>query len=123
MLFGCGTVIATDRERSLIKLVSEPCDGCPGTCRRFGGKDIEIWLDNSLRIGTRVEIETSPAALLLGTSVTLGLPLALSLSVAVLFQSWLAAGIVFAASIGVAIAWCRGNAFSRMLRPRIKSLG
>ena len=73
MLSRCGTVIATDREQSIIKVDSERCDNCVGLCIRFGVPD-EVASDQRFEVGQRVRVMASSSVLTLASSAIFGLP-------------------------------------------------
>ena len=122
MLLGCGSVIASEHGKSQVRLVREQCEGCPGSCRWFGNKDVELWLEEQLRVGTRVGIETSPLALTLGIAVALGLPMTCAFGVYIFFESWIATVIGTVVGVILAIGYCRSRSFNLLLRPRVRNL-
>lgn len=122
MLLGCGTVVATENGKSLVRFAREYCAGCPGSCRLIANRDIELWLDEQLNVSTDVEVATASSSLTLGVAVTLGLPLVCAFVVFYAFQSWLFAFLALALGILGAVGYCRSRSFGVLMRPRVRVL-
>lgn len=121
-MLGCGTVIASSPERSLVRITREKCSGCPGVCMRFGKKDAELWLDEQIPLGAEVEIESSPYALVGGTLITLGIPLLVAGFIYLVTQSWMYTLGATLLSILFAIGCCRTEKFRLLLVPRVRNV-
>ncbi len=122
MLLGCGTVVATASNRSLVRVTREKCVGCPGACMRFTKGDSELWLDEQLQVGTKVEIETSSVALVVGTSITMGMPIIAAGAAYYFSGSWMiTAGVAFL-SVLLALACCRTEKFRVLLVPHVRNV-
>ncbi len=123
MLLGCGTVIAIEGDRSLVRFLREKCEGCPGSCFRVGKNEIEMWLEEPLRQGERIEIETSPHGLEAGVAIVLGLPMLAAVPSFLVTESWWIASISLVIGALLAVVCCRSSWFNRMLRPRVRVVG
>lgn len=122
MLLGCGTVVATAPNRSLVRITREKCVGCPGACMRFAKGDSELWLEEQFQIGTKVEIETSSMGLAIGTSVTLGMPLITAGAAFYLSSSWLLTAGATLLSVFLALSCCRTKKFSLLLVSQVRNV-
>lgn len=122
MLLGCGTVVATAPNGSLVRVTREKCVGCPGACLRFAKGDSELWLEEQFQVGTKVEIETSSVALVVGTSITMGMPLITAGATYYFSSSWMiTAGATFL-SVLLVLACCRTEKFRLLLVPHVRNV-
>ena len=114
MLSRCGTVIATDRSQSIVKVDSERCDNCVGLCVRFGVPD-EVVSDESFDVGQRVMVMMSPSALTYASLAVFGLPLLLFVSTYLMTSSVLVATGAFGVGLVSGVGICRSNALRSRL--------
>lgn len=89
---------------------------------RFAKGDSELWLEEQIQVGTKVEIETSPFALAVGTAITLGMPLVTAGAVYYFSGSWMVTAGATVLSFLLARACCRTEKYRLLLVPRVRNV-
>lgn len=89
---------------------------------RLGKKDTELWLEEQIPVGAKVEIESSPYALAIGTMTVLGFPLVTAGFIQFLISSWMITFVAVFMSVVLAIGCCRTEKFRLLLVPRVRNV-
>ena len=106
MLSRCGTVIATDRGQSIIKVDQERCDNCVGLCIRFGVPD-EFASEELFELGQRVRVVASSKMLTYASCTVFGLPVVCFLLAYLMSNQLASASVGFCIGLLVGLAVCR----------------
>lgn len=88
----------------------------------FPRQDAELWLEEQIPLGAKVEIETSSLSLVVGTLITLGIPLGVASVVFYLSSSWTITASAVMLSFVLAIACCKTEKFRLLLVSRVRKV-
>ena len=120
MLQTCGTVVAKQRDRVIVRIEQERCANCTGCIRFNFPKNVSA--SGTQGIGERVVVKTSAVKLALASLLVFGLPVA-SLALAVLaWESSLLVGLALPLSLFVVYVLSRDARLKQFLKVHAESI-